>query len=232
MRILLRWAAVLAGLLASLAGLYLAAALVLARVPVNGEFRPAAGGVQVGVVSNGVHADLLLPVNAGGVDWRERFPLAAFPGLSPAADAPAYVSIGWGHRQFYLETPHWTDVRPLTALRALLGVGGSLLHVSYWPPVAAGENVAWTWVPIAAYRELATYVEASLAPDDAGRARPIVGEAYRENDAFFEGKGAYGPLLTCNEWTGRALARAGIRTGVWTPFPAAVLDHLRALPAP
>jgi hypothetical protein len=31
---------------------------------------------------------------------------------------------------------------------------------------------------------------------------------------------------TCNEWTRRALATAGVRTATWAPFDIAVMFHL------
>ncbi len=39
--------------------LYLAAALVLSRIPVNADFRPAHRGVRIGVIDNGVHTKML-----------------------------------------------------------------------------------------------------------------------------------------------------------------------------
>jgi uncharacterized protein (TIGR02117 family) len=225
------WTLVLASAMAAAPALYLAVALVLERVPLNGGFRAAGEGVPIGVYSNGVHAELLLPVRAAGIDWRDTFRLDAFPRLDANAAPPDVISVGWGHREFYLETPTWADVRPLTALKAVLGLGGSLLHVAYWPPLAEDDASAWTVVPVATYRRLAAYVNASLARDSKGRPRWIEGAAYTDNDAFFAAVGDYGPILTCNEWVGRALAAAGVRTGLWTPFPGAILDHLRAVPA-
>ena len=225
------WTLAIVAALAAPPALYLAAALILERVPVNGDFRAAAEGVPIGVYSNGVHAELLLPVSAAGLDWRETFRLDAFPRLDAAVAPPAVLGIGWGHRDFYLETPTWADVRPTTALKAVLGLGGSLVHVAYWPPLAEDDASAWIVVPVATYRRLAAYVGANLARDAAGQPRWIEGAAYGDNDAFFAAVGDYGPILTCNEWVGRGLAEAGVRTGLWTPFPGAILDHLRAVPA-
>jgi len=225
-----RWAGLAVAPLLLPPALYLGAALVLERVPVNAGFRPAPEGVLVGVIDNGVHADLILPVQAAGIDWRRSFPLAGFPRLGWDESALRYITVGWGQREFYLETPTWADVRPGTALRALLGIGGTVLHVAYWPPLKESPRIVWTILSPEAYRRLADYVAASLARDGEGGAIQIAGEGYAHNDAFFAARGDYGPILTCNEWASRALAHAGVRTGLWTPFPAAVLDHLRQVP--
>jgi uncharacterized protein (TIGR02117 family) len=226
-----RWAlAVAAGLLGSVV-LYLAAALLLSRLPLNADFHPAPEGVLIGVIDNGVHADLLLPIQAAGVDWRDRFRLAAFPRLGWAPSELRFVSVGWGQREFYLATPSWAELRPAVAARALLGLGGTVLHVAYWPALKDSSRIVWTVIPVEAYRRLAAYVAGSLALDGEGRTQLVNGAGYGQNDAFFAATGRYGPILTCNEWLSRGLAAAGVRTGLWTPFPGAILEHLRAVPA-
>ena len=231
MRRLRRWLAGVAIGLASPFVLYAAAALVLSRVPVNADFRSAPQGVLIGVIDGGVHADLILPVNSSGVDWRRTFRLSAFPRLAWDEEVLHFITLGWGHREFYLRTPTWADVEVGVMARSLLGIGGTVVHVAYWPPLTDSDNIAWVVIPVEAYRTLAAHVAGSLARDGEGRAVWIEGAAYRENDAFFTANGDYGPILTCNEWASRALSKAGVRTGLWTPFPGAILDHLRAISA-
>jgi hypothetical protein len=40
---------------------------------------------------------------------------------------------GWGDRDFYLNTPTWTDMNPLRSLGALVGRGRTVVHVSHIP---------------------------------------------------------------------------------------------------
>ncbi|MDP6707300.1 MAG: TIGR02117 family protein [Alphaproteobacteria bacterium] len=207
--------------------LYVAAALVLSRIPVNADFVPVEIGVQIGVIDNGAHTDLILPVDAAGIDWRRRFPPTAFPGLRNASWASRYLSIGWGHREFYLTTPTWAETRPWTALKAILGLGGTVLRVSYWPSRPGGRGVVWVGISEAAYLRLAAYVEGSLTRDGAGRAIAVMGAGYRSNDAFFLAEGRFGPFNTCNEWSRQALAQAGVRTALWSPLPGPLLEQLR-----
>ena len=181
-------------------GLYFSAAAVLGRVPVNADWSPPARGITIFVQSNGVHTGVVLPDGTGR--WR------------------AY---GWGDRRFYLETERWADVRPTTVLVALTGSGATVMHVevlgdfapdAYWRPLV---------VRPAEFRRLHAYVAATLA--DEGRA---VG-GYGPDDAFYPARGRYSAFVTCNVWTGRALAAAGIRVGRWTPFAD---DVMRWIPEP
>ena len=62
------------------------------------------------------------------------------------------------------------------------------------------------------------------------RRRPAAADrhpGYFDTDAFYEGTGRYTLWLTCNEWIGRALAGAGVRTAVRAPFDAALFWQLR-----
>ncbi|MEM7560840.1 MAG: DUF2459 domain-containing protein, partial [Planctomycetota bacterium] len=48
----------------------------------------------------------------------------------------------------------------------------------------------------------------------------IEGYAYTQTDAFFEAKGNYHSLNTCNSWVGRALRSAGIKAPWFSPMPS------------
>jgi uncharacterized protein (TIGR02117 family) len=69
-------------------------------------------------------------------------------------------------------------------------------------------------------------VRRSFALDEAGAPRPLLGSGYRDWDMFYESPGGYSVFLTCNEWTGRALRAAGVRTGLWTPFAQSIMWRL------
>ena len=54
----------------------------------------------------------------------------------------------------------------------------------------------------------------------------MLGRGYNSNDAFYEANGGYSAIMTCNEWTGRALRAAGVRMGLWTPIEQSVMWRL------
>lgn len=194
---------------------YATAGLVGGAVPSNAAWRPPARGVTVYVESNGVHVGLILPKVAAGIDWR---PLARPRDLAdPRYARFDHVAIGWGETAFYLETPTWADVRPSTIASAAFGSDRVLLHIEHVPTPATDTNVRAIRLRPAEYRRLAAFVAESLDP--GGRRYP----GYGGSDVFRDARGRYSALRTCNAWTGDALRRAGVRVGVWTPFPVTVL---------
>ena len=116
LRVALRAALALAGAVA----LYFLAALVLSAIPLNrGAGR--SGPIEIFVRSNGVHADLVLPVRNDRFDWGPVAP--ASDAADPRAAAAQWVAIGWGDRDIYRKVPTWDDLTPGLALRAGLGAG-------------------------------------------------------------------------------------------------------------
>lgn len=221
------WVAWPLGIVLALTAAYFAAAWGLSRIAVNDDFVPAVDGVPIGVSSNGIHANLHLPVRTAEIDWTEWFPPSQFP------QAPAWaetISFGWGNRDFYLNTPRWADFDPWVGLKAIIGIGGTALHVAYWPPLREDAAYAVTMVSPEAYRRLVEHILETIAPDAGGRPQQIAGYSYLGNDGFYEAHGRYSPFRTCNEWVREALADAGVRTGVWSPLPEALLEHLREIP--
>lgn len=181
--------------------------------------------IEAYVTSNGVHTDLVLPLRAGGIDWTQVFDPAHF-GTLPA-DA-AFVAIGWGDREFYLNTPRWRDLTLGRALGAVSGTGRSLLHVTWLRRADLGAR---TWhLPLSPEQadRLRAHVLRTLAPGPDGRAVAVPGH-YGAADAFFEARGAYDLFTTCNTWTGDALRQAGVPMSRWTPFDWNVTWHLTPL---
>jgi uncharacterized protein (TIGR02117 family) len=177
-------------------------------------------GIDIYACDNGVHADLVLPVEAAGVDWRRVFPAEAF--AAPVAGFD-HMGIGWASRQFYLNTPRWADVRISTALKAILW-DYTALRVEYRPRPVAGEDCRAWRVDEAGYRRLAAFVQASLQMPDG---RPVkAGPGYGARDAFFLANGRYTIVDTCNQWTGQALRAGGAPVAPWTPFSFLVLWNL------
>lgn len=197
-----------------LIAVYATAGLIGGLIPVNGGRRPPPHGVTIYVESNGIHTGLILPKVAAGVDWRPRVPAADL--RDPRFAAFDHVVFGWGERTFYLETPTWADVRPRVVLAAI-GSDRTLMHVEHVPRPHLGEDIRPIVLRPEEYRALAHHIAASFGPPS----NAIPG--YGRSDAFYEARGRYDGLRTCNTWTGAALAHAGVRVGAWTPFPLTVM---------
>jgi uncharacterized protein (TIGR02117 family) len=225
LRIIGRVVALVVGLAVAVALLYGAGAL-LGTVSFQGAPGGApADGVQVFVVSNGFHTDIVVPMQAQGVDWALELQAEHFTGANPVA--ASHAGFGWGDRGFYLTTPTLMDIDAGTAFEALFDSSGSLMHVTLWggTPVP-GPTVRPLRLTSAQYTQLTANLRASFQRDAAGAVRPIPGAGYRYYDAFYEGVGTYSLFETCNEWTAAQLRRIGVAVGWWAPFPFGVMWHL------
>ncbi len=207
----LRILAVVLGLVAA----YAVAGLVGGAIPTNRDWRPPPRGIRIFVESNGVHTGIIVPKIAAGVDWRG----FARPGdlRDPRYAAFDHLAIGWGEKAFFLETPTWADVKLRTVLASATGSDAVLLHVEHLAAPVAGGDVRAVMLSEGEYRRLAEYIAATIRP--GGRAYP----GYAGYDAFYDARGHYSGVATCNAWTGDALRFAGVRVGWWTPFPATVM---------
>ena len=205
----------------ALAGIALAIVLfalagwIGSSIPRNGDRRAPADGVEILVETNGVHTGLVLPLVTAEKDWRPDFPV----GDLPLPDRPyTHVSVSWGEREVFLNTPTWWDLRPATVLR-IVGVGGEgLLHVAHYVRPAPSDSERPLLLSHAEYRKLVAAIERSLPPGQRVRH-----QGYGPSDVFYDAPGRYTASNTCNQWTSDMLARAGVRTGWWTPFAGGVM---------
>jgi uncharacterized protein (TIGR02117 family) len=189
-------------------------------IPRNSDWIEPAEGIEIMVGTNGVHTELVLPLVTSEKDWRGDF---------PAADLPlanldyTHVAVSWGEREVFLNTPTWWDLSPMTVLR-ILGVGGDgLLHVAHYVRPAPSDDYRPLMLTQAQYGRLVAAVERSLPTGERVRY-----PGYGSQDVFYDAPGHYTATNTCNQWTSNTLARAGVRTGWWTPFAGGVMKWVPA----
>jgi uncharacterized protein (TIGR02117 family) len=194
-------------------------------IPVNNDFQPTADGVEIMVTSSEIHADLVLPIRNETVDWSQHFPASDF---ADDVSGAARVAIGWGNKEFYIETPTWGDLKAGTVFRALFWPSATCMHVFLWDAGTLPANARKTKISHEQYRRLVEYVRASFRRDEGGRFLCIKGRGYGPNDAFYEAHGSYHAFNTCNCWVGRGLKVAGVRTGWFTPLPKTVSLYMPA----
>jgi uncharacterized protein (TIGR02117 family) len=199
-------------------GLFFLAAWIGSSIPRNRDWRePAAvdpAAITIFVETNGVHTALVLPKYTPQKDWSEAFPLSD---LRNPARPYTHISVSWGERQVFLQTPTWSDLSPLTVLH-IAGFGGEgLLHVAQYVRPASAADIRPLRLTPAQYAIVVQRIEAMLPPDRMGEKRPHYA-GYGDYDAFYDARGRYTAANTCNQWTSNTLADAGVRTGVWTPF--------------
>lgn len=191
---------------------YLLAALAGSLVPVNRGWSEPDEGVTIYLADNGVHADIVMPVSAAGLDWRPLLPIGDTPS-APAASQ--WVAFGSGEEKVYLQTPTWWDIRPATIWSALTG-GRRVMHVEWVrDPSYAVREIR---LRPEEYRRLWAAIRADFELGDDGRPLRIDHPGYGCCDSFYRAGGRFSALSTCNTWAARMLRIAGVETSLWPPF--------------
>lgn len=197
----------------------------LGMIPFNNNFTPATEGIEILLVSNPIHADVLVPIETDAVDWREHFPSGYFQGDTRGA---SHIAFGWGDRRFYTETPTWREFEWGTAGRALFWPTEACMRVVYTREEYVAAHARSVTISPEQYERLVEYLRDSFQRTADGSPIRIREAAYGTQDAFFEARGSYHCFNTCNCWLGRALLACGVRTGWWTPLPRTPLFYLPA----
>jgi uncharacterized protein (TIGR02117 family) len=207
--------------LAAIPALYLLAALLGSLVPVNRGWSEPESGVTIYLANNGVHADLILPAQAEGLDWRPLLPKRDFARPDPAAE---WIAFGAGERRVYLDTPRWRDISLPTLWAALTG-GERVMHAEWvGNPAYAARAIR---LRPEEYRRLWQSIRAEFDLDSDGRPVRIDRPGYGPADAFYEGHGRASAIRTCNNWAADRLRLAGVKTGLWTPFSTGLVWRYR-----
>lgn len=201
-----------AGALVGLVAVYLAAGYGLQYVPVNNDDNFTRGDVDIYILSNGVHTDLVVPLRNPQMDWSQMLPIAN----TPAQDAGAqFVGIGWGDKGFYLDTPTWADLKFSTAFKAAFWLSSSAMHTTFYRRMEEGEKCVKIRMSHDEYDRLVRYIRAKFQYDAAGKPIWISGHSYGEHDSFYEAHGVYNLFYSCNTWTNNGLKQAGQRASLW-----------------
>ena len=217
----LRWPARIALAIIAIPALYLLAALIGALIPVNNGWQEPAEGITIYVANNGVHADLVLPANAAGLDWRPLLPRSDMADLPPDA---GWIAFGAGERRVYLETPTWGDLSVKTAAIALTG-GERVMHVEWVQnPAYAAREIRLTPEQ---YRRLWAAIRAGFELDPEGMPIRIDHPGYGPRDAFYRGSGKANAIHTCNQWAASRLRLAGVKAPLWSPFVQGLVAYYR-----
>jgi uncharacterized protein (TIGR02117 family) len=194
-------------------------------IPTKWHYQPQADCTVPIYISNvnQFHAEMILPVQHSGFDWRQHLNLTQ---LGKHSDRYRYLSFGWGDRAFFMNAAY----DPITFFDVLFLPGPTVMHV--WghtnPPLKLGAAFDVKELPIsrAQYLKLAEFINNSFQRNAQGGTRYIRPGLYPES-GFFEAEGTYSILRTCNTWTADALRQVDINTPLWTALAPAIMAQLR-----
>jgi uncharacterized protein (TIGR02117 family) len=207
-----RWVGRALTALLAVPALYLAAALAGSVIAVNGGWTEAKQGTIIYIADNGIHADIIMPVKAQGLDWGPLMPSNDFAAVEVGA---AWIAFGSGEKRVYLDTPTWWDITPKTVWASVVG-GDRVMHVEYVP--APSYAVREIRLRPEEYRRLWSAIRADFALDARGRPQRIDHPGYGPSDAFYRATGKANAIRTCNAVVAHWLRLAGVKTSLWPAF--------------
>ncbi|MBO6184244.1 MAG: TIGR02117 family protein [Chryseobacterium sp.] len=181
--------------------------------------------IPIYIYTNGVHTDIVMPVKNDLHDWSAKIP---FANTTSKKTDYNYVGIGWGDKGFYLDTPTWADLKFSTAVKAAFWMSESAMHTSFYNTMTEASDCKKIMISKKQYQDLVKFIDAKFDRDTNGNYILIPTKAvYSDNDAFYDAKGSYSFLNTCNTWANDALKAAGQKAAWWTPTDYGIFLHYK-----
>ena len=168
------------------------------------------------VTTNGIHLDFIFPLENLNEELARQLEIP---------DAVKYVGFGWGDKDFYINTPQWSDLTFPIAFQALFLKSQTAMHVTFY------KNSIPLWDKLdlcpAQNNGLNDYVLQSFAKNADEQNILVDVPGYSTSDKFYLAQGSFSLFRTCNVWVNRGLKIIGVKTSVWSRFDFGVLFHLR-----
>jgi len=206
----------------SLLFLYFLAYFILARITVEGE-KKSNPTIVVYLMNSGVHTDFVLPVENKLMDWRGYFPRE---NTKKNDTTLQLIAIGWGDKDFYLNTPEWADLTVKTAVCAGLGLGTSAIHATYHTSILTDRPTVKLLLTENQYKRLINYIRKSLKfnkDKQTIKLSPNSDKVLKDNDAYYDANESYSIILSCNTWINNGLKASGQKACLWTSLPQGIL---------
>ena len=197
--------------------IYLACAFIFSRITIEGHKEKKAIHT-VYLMKSGIHMDFLLPISNKLKDWQEDFPIS-----NTRSKDSTYkkIAIGWGSKDFYMNTPTWDDLTLKIFLISNFGLGSSAIHVKYYTDTLPKDSkILSLKLSDNQYKKLVKYIENSLkrsATTKSSFILPKNPKVLSKNDAYYDAKQNYSLLFTCNSWINNGLKASGQKACLWTP---------------
>lgn len=207
---------------------YFSVAFILSWIPKHRHFKNSYGGIEVFIISNGVHTDFVLPTDQLPDEWKKQINFSdfAFP-----KDELKYMGFGWGDRGFYLDTPSWAELKFSTAFNALFIPSPTLMHIKAFDDIPVeSKKVERITLSSAQFSVLCNHIWNTFSKENNNTITLLPNKGYSPNDNFYYARGSYHMFNTCNFWVNNGLRKAGVRTSIWTPVDRGVFYQLKKIP--
>lgn len=191
-------------LLISIPIIYIIISLILTFIPVNNTNQNEPKQESIYLHTNGVHLSIIIEKKQLDSKLLNRLNFE---------EHDQYFSFAWGDKNFYLNTPTWSDLTFKNAFIALFFKSNSLIHVTRF------NNLNKVWIEIKTSKnqlaKLNDYLYNSFSINDS-KIKAVKG--YTSLDDFYDAKGYYTCFYTCNSWINTAFKKSDLNACLWTPF--------------
>jgi uncharacterized protein (TIGR02117 family) len=196
--------------------LYGIVAFFASRITVEGK-NEKGKKVQIYLMQSGVHTDFLVPVKNDEIDWTEIFPRE---NTKLNDTSTSYLAIGWGDKNFYMNTPEWSDLTFKTAIFCMTGLGTAAIHSTYYYDIPKNKPTVQLLLTKKQYSKLIKYVKNTLVLTEKKHSifiKPTNKKVVSDNDAYYEAHMRYSLFHTCNTWINNGLKSCEKKACLWTP---------------
>jgi len=200
---------------------YMILSIILSIIPVNRNVE-SNNEIEIYIKSNGVHLDMVLPVKNEIKDWTSEIWID-----KDIIYSANHISFGWGDKEFFINTPEWSDLTIKTAINSLFFNSPSAIHIDYYNELEIDANCKLLSINTEQFKTIVDFIEKSFKRDDDGDLIIIQGFQYDKYDCFYEANKSYNLFFTCNTWTNKCLKKSGLKASLWTPFDRGTLYHYR-----
>ncbi|MDP3353287.1 MAG: DUF2459 domain-containing protein [Flavobacteriaceae bacterium] len=187
--------------------IYIILSLIFTYIPIKSTVQNEYKNELIYLHTNGVHLSIIIekklldPKLLNGLNYEQH---------------NRYFSFAWGDKNFYLNTPTWSDLTFKNAFIALFLKSPTLIHVTRY------DNLNKDWIEIRTNKnqliKLNTYLYNSFYLDGTHKKTIKVNSCYSTLDDFYEAKGNYSCFNTCNSWVNTAFKKSDLNACLWTPF--------------
>lgn len=167
------------------------------------------------------HTDIALPLDGEVINWRKEL-RGYLPDYLPR---DTFLLFGWGDSVFFTKVLYPEDLTIGRALSALAGMNPVAMRIvpvygsdvrEYCQPLPGGQDTKVI---------LIDEILASLKKTSDGAYLQL--ETSVPGELLLLAKGRYSPFNTCNQWTARALGRAGLPRALFAPLAWSVTEPLK-----
>lgn len=209
----------------ALVAVYIVLAFAIPYISIPAEKVSEPKVVEAYILTNGVHTDIVVPIQSQQYDWSKEI---LFENTTSKSTDFKYLSIGWGDKGFYLDTPEWADLKVSTAFNAAFWLGDSAMHCTFYKEMKEGDDCKKLMLTEKQYANLIEFINKKFDRDENGHLKLVKTDAvYNDHDAFYDANGSYSFVYTCNTWTNNALKAAGQKAALWTPSDFGIFQHYK-----